>query len=697
MQVTQESDKEPSSIRRSGGKASDRVEAFMQKLESELAHIRQDRDELRDLLKRRDQQLEQMQTNIDVREQEWGRQLAQIERQWSDREQQWQHQREVLSQQINQLETKVGDLGTQLKIALKIEPSSEKGAQLAKQPGHGGNSGGDGGGGGAPSNKSPGGDAPLRQKRKYLGIFKRPRVADPADEWALKQAYWQSVGSDPHLIPAPATIFGSRLFTTPLEDKASSFTAAERLKLFGRVKGLHSTKDHTTIYDLRLSLAEISCTQENLRPLAGGQHCRKANALGPAGCQMSWQTLATVVTLVAEYAFPMERLAKAVGHDYFTSANISRWVIRSATALVNVYVAFGKGLANCSHLRMDDTSALVLALRAEARTGLIPDKAMTGEEWEAYLDELRKSEQKAALLVPVIEAFGRVSQRADEKGAKIGVNVTLICGQLVADDYRAKVYFYRTHFGQAGNLLSRILEYRKTSAPASIKVQSDCSSQNHVEPEVAKRIKVTYVGCSSHGRRPIFRYRDRDEELCYYLLRCFAALANIEAVIKRGPLTHDRTLRYRQRYAARIWGLIKGVCQAVVDEVAHPITGPSRWRKGNKLYDACLYVLRHFDALTHHLTDPLLEPDNNAIEQGLRGEKLIESSTFFRKSELGRIALDIHRSFIASCNACHLSYHDFLQIVMTADPGDVAAHPERYFPHAIALARARDPPTEPTS
>jgi hypothetical protein len=695
-------DREPSSAPRSGGQTHDR-NGDVQKLQAELEYLRRDRDEWRQAAKRRDEQLEQFQVQVEtlqriitMREQQWSereQQWSEREQQWSEREQQWQTQREELSQQVAGLEAKILDLGLQLKTSQGIEPSTEKGAPLAKatRSGDGGGSGGSDGGASQP----PSGGAPSEQKKRYLGIFERPRADDPAAAFASIQAFWQSIGSDPHLIRAPATIFGSQLFAVTGEEMTFAFTPAERLSLFGRERGLHSKKDKTTVYDLRLSLAEITCTQENLRDLAGSMYFRKGNALGPTGCQTSWRTLSSVVTLVCEYAFPMERLAKAIGHSYFSSANISRWVIRSGAGLVQVYVALGKALANCRYFRVDDTSALVLALRAEARAGLTPDKAMSGEEWEAYLDMLRKlGGLNAELLVPVIEAFGRVSQRADETGAKISVNVTLVSTQLVQGDYRSKVYFYRTHFGQAGNLLSRILEHRKAAAPNSIVVQSDRSAQNQIEADVKKRLDVTEAGCMSHARRPVFRYRDRDEELCYYLLRCFAALANIEAAIKRGPLTEKRILRYRQRYAVKIWDLIKGVCQAVVDGITHRVTGPSRWKKDDKLYDACLYVIRHFDALTYYLKDPLLEPDNNAIEQGLRGEKLIESSSLFRKSELGRIALDIHRTFIATCNACHLAYHDFLETVMTADPDDVAAHPERYFPHAIALSRTiRDPPT----
>jgi hypothetical protein len=686
--VATESDKEPSSTRRSGGQTHDRDDGVVKRLEAELEYLRRDRDEWRETAKKRDQQLDQLQA-----------QLARLERQWADREREWQTQREGLSQQVADLESKVGDLGLQLKIAQKITPSSEKGAPLAKEQAENSGGGGTGGGGGDGGDPNPpSGGTPSIQKQKYLGIFARTRLDNPADEWATAQTYWKAVGSDPHLIPAPATIFGSRVFTTAREDKVSAFTAEERMSLFGRDKGLHSKKDKTTIYDLRLSLVEITCSQENLRDLAGTLYFRKGNALGPSGCQMSWETLATVAVLVTEYAFPMERLAKAVGHKYFTSANISRWIIRSATALVHVYVALGKALANCPYLRVDDTSALVLSMRKAARLGLIPDKAMTGEEWEAYLDQLRATSKHADLLVPIIEAFGRVSQRADEEGAKVSVNVTLVSGQLVADDYRSKVYFYRAHFGQAGNLVSRILENRKVGTSRKLIVQSDRSAQNNIEPEVKKHLEITEAGCTYHARRPVFRYKDRDEELTYYLLRCFSALAHIETSIKRGPLTHDRILRYRQRYAVKVWKLITSVCQAVIDKVAHPVTGPSRWRKGNKLYDACLYVLTHYKALTVYLTNPLIEPDNNAIEQGLRGEKLIENGSLFRQGEPGRVALDIHRTFVATCNACHLPYGSYLRVVMSADPDHVAAHPELYFPHVIALQTAiRAPPPEATS
>jgi hypothetical protein len=672
--MAEEFDKE--STRRLGAEAQDRLGSLVEGLRAELASLREQ-------IKSRDTLIERLTVQLEERD-----------RHWADRERQWVNQRETLSLEIETLRAAVGDLGLQLKISRGMEPSSEKGASVARshaQTGGGGGGGDNGDGGDQPKSRS---DGPSHQKQRYLGIFERERSCDPAQGHASKQAYWEAVGSDPGLIPPPATIFGSQLFSPIEEEKASTFTATERLSLFGRERGLHSKKDKTTIYDLRLALAEITCTQENLQDLAATVYFRKGNALGPAGCQMSWQTLATVASLVAEYAFPMERLAKAAGNSYFSSANISRWMIQSATALVHVYIAAGKALGHCPRLRMDDTSALVLAMRQEARLGLKADKSMSGKEWDAYLDELRKNKKRAALLVPVIDAFGRVAERVDATGAKLSVNVTLISGQLVEGDYRSRVYFYRTHFGQAGNLLSRLLEYRPAGMPSTVVVQSDCSSQNHIEADVARHTSVRYVGCTSHARRPIFRYKARDEELCYYLLRCFAALANVEAAIRRGPMTAARILRYRQRYAAKVWVLISAVCQAVIDENEHKITGAARWRKGQKLYDACAYIIRHFDALTFYLTDPWLEPDNNAIEQGLRGEKLIENASLFRKSELGRIALDIHRTFIATCNACSLPYRDFLRSVMIADKKDVMAHPERYFPHVIA-ARVRDPPSDP--
>ena len=615
--------------------------------------------------------------------------LEQREQQWEQREQLWSAERDQLSGRISKLEDAVKTTGMNLKTALGIEPSSERGAPLA----HAGTSGG-GSGGNSDDPPADPEQPPSRHEQKYLGVFSRQRLASPLGlkGSASVQEWWRGLNSDPGCIPAPASIFGSRLFGLREEQRDFSFTMDERQRLFGQQAGLSSKKRESTVYGLDVSVVKIACTQEKLSDLSREHWFHKSQSLGPRGCQISWEGLAKIVSLVAEYAFPMNRLSKTFGHPYFSSANISRWFARSALPLVPVYIALGKALAAVDYLRTDDTSALVLALRVEAKKGaLIADKQMSKDAWEAYLKHLRESTD-VDLISDVIAAFGRVAQTVQGEKAKVSVNTTLISGRLDHIDYNSTVYFYRTHFGQAGNLLSRILQHRPKNAGA-VMIQSDSSAQNHVEEDVAAGLKLIYIGCTSHCRRPFYRYRARDKQLSFCMLRCFSVLAHMETLIKRGPLTTQRILRYRQRYGTKVWALMKAVAQAVIAGERHPWADNHAWKKDDKLYEACAYLIRHYDELTFYLNHAHICADNNLSEQGLRGEKLIEGAAYFRKSENGRTALDIHRSLLACCNACNFPYNTYLENVSEADPEDVKKNPEQYFPHVVAkLLRNKGPP-----
>jgi hypothetical protein len=93
---------------------------------------------------------------------------------------------------------------------------------------------------------------------------------------------------------------------------------------------------------------------------------------------------------------------------------------------------------------------------------------MSKEAWDKYLKDLGESTD-TDLISDVIKVFGRVSQTVDGKAAKVSVNTTLVSGHLDHTNYNSTVYIYRTHFGQAGNLLSRILKHRpENSGPLII-------------------------------------------------------------------------------------------------------------------------------------------------------------------------------------------------------------------------------------
>lgn len=628
----------------------------------------------------REQQLQEL---IDLERRRW----EEREQQWEEREQQWTQERDGTKAEIEDLKRKMQELCLQLKTAMGIERSSEKGSAIPS-----------GNAGGASGSDRPGSkpvailQEPSVHERKYHLLLKRPcsdrrQGSEGLQEWLL------AIGSESELVPAISDIFGTPVVSLREEEQDFSFTQEEREQLFGTCRGLHSKREESTVYDLDILVQKTTCRREVLTDLRSGLRHAKDKSLAPKGSRLSWAAMAKIATLVAEYAFPMERLSTAIGIPYFSSANISRWFSRSATTMVYPYIALGKSLGQLAYLKTDDTSALVLKMRDEAESGdLTPDRQRSGEEWETYLEQRGETD----LVALVIDAFGRVAERADGNGAKLSVNTTVISGKLDPLDHRSMVYFYRTHFGQAGNLLTRILEYRPANQKwRQLVIQGDLSSQNHVEPSVSAHLDIVYIGCASHARRAFFRFREQDRSLCFFVLRCFAIIARVEAIIRNAPMSKERVLHFRSSYSAKVWQLLVEVCQAVIAEERHPLVSHHIWKKGDRLFGACSYLVNHFPALTFYLEHAHLDPDNNSSERSLRGEKLIEGSSYFRQTERGRVSLDIHRTMIASCRACGLPYETYLRAVNDADRSDVETHPERYFPHILAHTMpSRAPPAE---
>jgi hypothetical protein len=677
-------------------------------IENQEVKWQQDRNETQkqiDSLSHNNKKLQTIIENQEVKWQQDQQQWQQDRQQWQQDRQQWQQDHDKTQKQMDHLNKKVEDLVIQLKIAMKIIPSSERGKGLNTPEAavsDNKNTGSDGNGGDDSNNEGPGPKPEPTPKEshhemRYRLAIARPRaelpqglqLSDSLQQWLL------DIKSDRELIPAPAKIFGTQIISLIEKTQDFSFTAEERQKLFGTNRGLHSKKETSIVYDFEMLIQQINCQREVLTDLTTGLRHSKDKSLAPKGSRLSWAALAKITTLVAEYAFPMERLSTAIGIPYFSSANISRWFAKSAKNMVHPYIAMGKSLGEMSYLKTDDTSTLVLQLRTEAKKGLTPDCQMSGDKWGKYIDERAAGVGKSSvdLVTDVIEAFGRVSQTVSGEKAKTSLNTTVISGRLNRYDYSSTVYFYRTHFGQAGNLLSRILEYRSQKNLAPIVIQGDLSSQNHIESAVAAHFSINYIGCASHSRRPFYRYRDRDKQLCFFMLRCFAILARVELMIKHGQMKQERVLRLRRSYSTKVWRIMESVCRSVLAGEHHPLADNNLWKKRDKIYAACAYIVKHIKELTYYLDHPEIDPDNNSSEQCLRGEKLIENAAYFRQSENGRIALDIHRTMIACCNVCKLSYETYLRYISNAEEAKIASHPEQFTPYAVAQAlSSRDPP-----
>ncbi|MCP5070916.1 MAG: transposase [bacterium] len=124
-------------------------------------------------------------------------------------------------------------------------------------------------------------------------------------------------------------------------------------------------------------------------------------------------------------------------------------------------------------------------------------------------------------------------------------------------------------------------------------------------------------------------------------------------------------------------------------------SSPTAWstsgRRPPSSTAAARYIINHFDALTAYLDDPQLEQTNNLRERMLRMEKLIQSSAMFRRSLEGRFVLDVVRTVLQTAVAAGVPVHEYIVSVLRANDDDLAQHPDRFTPHAWALANLRGP------
>jgi hypothetical protein len=428
---------------------------------------------------------------------------------------------------------------------------------------------------------------------------------------------------------------------------------------------------------------------------------------GPPRYSVTWQALATLAVLVAQFALPFNRLATmlSVAGKRFTAGALSRMLHYVAERLVPIYLELARQLADCEILAGDDTSCRVLEV-----SGYFKSKAEQGSEhkdtipWAAYQtpsaaeESLRLCEEMRRLRVRLRQdgyrqatrtsaetpslgmLIGRhlvfESPRRNGDGPKESMHTTVISGRTSADDPRSLTVFYRSHLGGCGDLLESILESRDPSL-RKVVLQGDLSPTNLItSPELLARFDVKLVGCSAHARRPFALYEHEDRIRCGYMLTLFQGLAIDEQRLDVHGRNRENVLAVRGNESRQTWNDILKLAKKIADV----------WSKGTKLGTAARYIINHFAALTAYLDDPRIEATNNLRERMLRMEKLIEGSSMFRRSLEGRFALDVVRSVLQTAVAAGVPVHEYLVSVLRTSHDELAKHPDRFTPRAWAAA-----------
>lgn len=310
----------------------------------------------------------------------------------------------------------------------------------------------------------------------------------------------------------------------------------DRMKQFDKTKGLHVSNDHPKRLDFKCVVTEITYDVETVTDPETGKSVRASMLQdGPEGFQLTWGAVSNLIKMHVGFAIPIHRMVRMIGQPEFSSSKICRVLQHVALNLVGVYLAFADELSDARLLSGDDTGTKVLEPH--------------GDGADPICDEIDTR-------------LGWNQPRADGRGDKKALNVSLIMGKSEKDP-RSTIRFFRTHAGSVGNLLTKILESRSPKS-GSVIFQGDLSSANLPSPETRERTGLVLAGCGAHARRPFFRFRTDDESLCYFMLRGFLILSEIEAKIDRRGRTRQNVLKLRGRYGLLVWQALKNRCHAAV-------------------------------------------------------------------------------------------------------------------------------------
>jgi hypothetical protein len=462
-------------------------------------------------------------------------------------------------------------------------------------------------------------------------------------------------------------------------------------------------------FSMSLTRIELDVEKKVVVDQEGERHVVTASTTeyGPPRYSVTWQALATLAVLVAQFALPFNRLATmlSAAGKRFTAGALSRMLHYVAERLTPIYLELARQLADCEILAGDDTSCRVLEV-----SGYFKSKDEQASEhkdqppWAAYQtpsaaeESLRLCQQMQKLRVRLRQEGDRQATRTSAEtpslgvligrrlvfesprrngdGAKESMHTTVISGRTSADDPRSLTIFYRSHLGGCGDLLESILESRDPSL-RKVVLQGDLSSTNLItSPELLARFDVKLVGCSAHARRPFALYEHEDRVRCGYMLTLFQGLAIHEQRLDVHGRNRENVLAVRSNESRQTWNDILKLAKKIADV----------WSKATKLGTAARYIIKHFAALTAYLDDPHLEATNSLRERMLRMEKLIEGSSMFRGSLEGRFVLDVVRSVLQTAVAAGVPVHEYLVSVLRTSHEELAKHPDRFTPRAWAAA-----------
>lgn len=464
-----------------------------------------------------------------------------------------------------------------------------------------------------------------------------------------------------------------------------AFNDEEKLKNFGKTKGLHSTIDKVVRYEFDLVVTKINLEVETLSDWTTGVSKRvDLSDIGPAKGSFTWKTISNLAQLHLGYYLPINRMQNLINLSIFSDVNIYRQFESLSMMFLPIYIELGAELSDSSYFQFDDTKPNVIEMKKMANGNF--EMRKTDEEKQKDSEDNKRKNEVMDLLE---EEFGRFSERADGKGLQKKISMSCVVGSTDDNDPKSGICFYRTHYGHAGNLLEKLLEQR-SPLKKDIILQGDLASWNKAPEKYYALFNITFAGCSSHARRPFKLHSEDDNALCDQMLFYFLLLAKMETRIDERGRTVKRVLFYRKHYGQKVWDKILELSESVLSaKKLSECSGHYVWPPSSKFGLACKYIKKHIKELTAYLKIARVSPDNNKVERLLRPEKLYLNNSKRKETEWAKTCSDILRTILMTCQFAEVSFEEYLKFVYK-NKDKLQENPSLFTPYAFSKLRAED-------
>ena len=172
--------------------------------------------------------------------------------------------------------------------------------------------------------------------------------------------------------------------------------------------------------------------------------------------------------------------------------------------------------------------------------------------------------------------------------------------------------------------------------------------------EFDKRAGITLIHCMAHARRKFSDALQNDKARAEYALSMFQKLYAIERTIKDEELNAEAILQLRQQQAVPV---LKELKEWMTEEYTKVLPK-------SPIGQALAYSLPRWNKLSNYASDPIINIDNNPVENAIRPVAIGRKNYLFAGSHEAAQRAAMVYSMFATCRLHNINPYDWLKDVL---------------------------------